>query len=186
MQVKQMALPGLFLIEPEIFDDERGYFLQAWHSREYRDAGLPDSFVQDNLSFSSRGTIRGLHYQKPFTQGKLVFVLSGEVWDIAVDLRAGSPTFGKWEGVMLRGKGHNQLYVSPGFAHGFCVTSEEALLYYKCTDFYSPGNEHGIAWNDPGLGIPWPVEEPIVSPKDGEYSNLDDVPEDLLFSWETR
>lgn len=181
MLVKGLSLPGLFLIEPKIFRDDRGYFLQSWHSREYRDSGLPDVFVQDNLSRSSKGTIRGLHYQKPFTQGKLVYVLEGEVWDVAVDLRVGSPTFAKWKGVTLSGEKHNQLYVPPGFAHGFCVTSREALFCYKCTDFYSPENEHGIAWDDPGLAIEWPVNRPVISAKDAEYPNLADVPEGSLF-----
>ncbi len=181
MRLTELSLPGLTLVEPKVFRDSRGYFLQAWHSKEYRDAGFPDHFAQDNLSLSSKGTIRGLHYQKPFTQGKLVFVLMGVVWDVAVDLRVGSPTFGRWEGVTLSENGHEQLYVPPGFAHGFCVTSKEALVFYKCTDIYSPESEHGVAWDDPGLSIPWPAEEPLISEKDNTYPFLQDIPADKLF-----
>lgn len=183
MRVRELSLPGFFMIEPDIFADCRGYFLQTWHLKEYRDAGLPDSFVQDNLSLSAKGTLRGLHYQKPFTQGKLVFVLRGEVWDVAVDLRVGSPTFGRWEGVTLSEDGHKQLYVPPGFAHGFCVTSEQALFCYKCTDFYSSESENGVAWDDPGLAIPWPESNPVISDKDQGYPNLEDIPKDCLFPW---
>lgn len=184
MHVTELSLPGLLHIEPVFFGDSRGYFLQTWQAREYRDAGLPGSFVQDNLSLSQKGALRGLHYQKPNTQGKLVFVLKGEVWDVAVDLRVGSPTFGRWEAITLKGHTHNQLFVPPGFAHGFCVLSEEALFTYKCTDFYAPHNEHGIIWSDPDLDIPWPVKDPILSPKDGKYPRLREIPQDLLFHWE--
>ncbi len=186
MRVTELALPGLYLIEPRVFGDNRGFFLQTWQSREYLQYGFPGEFLQDNLSFSQQGTLRGLHYQKPNTQGKLVFVLKGEVWDIAVDLRLGSPTFGKWEAIILKGATHNQLYVPPGFAHGFCVLSEEALFYYKCTDFYAPQNEHGIIWNDPDLDIPWPIKDPILSQKDGKYLKLQEIPEEFLFRWETN
>ena len=186
MRVTKLSLPGLLHIEPTFFGDQRGYFLQTWQAREYGESGLPESFVQDNLSLSQKGTLRGLHYQKPNTQGKLVFVLKGEVWDIAVDLRLGSPTFGKWEAVTLKGEAHNQLYVPPGFAHGFCVISEEALFTYKCTDFYAPQNEHGIIWNDPDLGIPWPVKDPILSPKDAKYPRFGQIPEQDLFRWEKK
>ena len=186
MRVTELSLPGLLLIEPVFFGDQRGYFLQTWQAREYLEAGIPDSFVQDNLSLSQKGTLRGLHYQKPNTQGKLVFVLKGEVWDVAVDLRVGSPTFGKWEAVFLKGETHNQLYVPPGFAHGFCVLSDEALFTYKCTDFYAPRNEHGILWNDPDLDIPWPVKDPILSSKDAQYPRLKEIRESLLFRWEAK
>lgn len=184
MITKRKGLHGLIEFMPTHFGDTRGFFLQTWHSREYAEAGVPGIFVQDNLSLSQRGTLRGLHYQKPRTQGKLVFVLSGEVWDVAVDLRKGSPTFGKWEAFTLSEEIHNQLYIPPGFAHGFCVLSEEALFTYKCTDFYAPECEHGIIWNDPDLGIPWPVKDPILSPKDGKYPRLRDIPEESLFKWE--
>ena len=183
MRVTELSLPGLYLIEPRVFGDTRGFFLQTWQSREYLHSGLPGEFLQDNLSFSQQGTLRGLHYQKPNTQGKLVFALKGEVWDVAVDLRLGSPTFGRWEGVVLSAESHNQLYVPPGFAHGFCVTSGEALFYYKCTDLYAPENEHGIAWNDPDLDIPWPVRNPLLSSKDSSNQRLRDIPEELLFRW---
>jgi dTDP-4-dehydrorhamnose 3,5-epimerase len=186
MRVTELSLPGLLHIEPVFFGDSRGYFLQTWQAEKYRAAGLSGSFVQDNLSLSKQGTLRGLHYQKPNTQGKLVFVLKGEVWDVAVDLRLGSPTFGKWEAVTLKGQTHNQLYVPPGLAHGFCVLSEEALFTYKCTDFYAPECEHGIIWNDPDLNIPWPVKNPILSSKDGKYPRFREIPESHLFHWETK
>lgn len=183
MRVTELSLPGLLLIEPIVHGDHRGYFLQAWQQREYLEAGLPGTFVQDNLSLSRKGTLRGLHYQKPNTQGKLVHVILGEVWDVAVDLRLDSPAFGKWEGVTLNGETHNQLYVPPGFAHGFCVTSEEALFTYKCTDFYAPEHEHGLAWNDPDLRIHWPVKDPILSPRDTKYPRLAEIPAEFLFPW---
>ena len=181
MRINELGLKGLFLLQPEVFRDERGFFMETWNTRKYGQLGLLTTFVQDNLSRSSKGTLRGLHYQKPRTQGKLVYVLEGKVWDCSVDLRLDSPTFGKWAGITLDSDSGSQLYIPPGFAHGFCTISEEALFFYKCTDFYSPDDERGIAWNDPQLKIDWPVSNPLLSPKDRGYPNLKEVlPGDLF------
>jgi len=181
LRITEFELKGLFLLQPEVFRDERGFFMETWNARKYGQLGLPATFVQDNLSRSSRGTLRGLHYQKPHSQGKLVSLLKGKVWDVSVDLRLDSPTFGKWAGITLDSDSGSQLYIPPGFAHGFCTLSEEALFFYKCTDFYSPDDERGIAWNDPQLNINWPVSDPLLSSKDRGYPNLGEVlPEDLF------
>ena len=181
MEILTTEFPGLILIKPKIFGDARGYFYELWNKERYENAGITENFVQDNVSFSSRGVLRGLHYQKPYTQGKLVSVLMGEVWDVVVDLRRSSPTFGKWQGFSLTGKRKEQLYVPRGFAHGFCVLSETALFQYKCTDKYSPESEHGIIWSDKTLNIPWPVQNPIISPKDIKHPNFKDLDSELLF-----
>lgn len=181
MEILTTEFPGLVLIKPKIFGDARGYFYESWNKERYVSAGIVEDFVQDNVSFSSRGVLRGLHYQKPYTQGKLVSVLMGEVWDVVVDLRRSSPTFGKWQGFTLTGEHKEQLFVPCGFAHGFCVLSETALFQYKCTDKYSPNSEHGIIWNDPTLAIPWPVENPIISEKDIKHPNLSELNDSLLF-----
>ncbi len=166
MKITPLALPEVLLIEPDVFGDERGYFLETWNRRRYREAGLEIEFVQDNLSFSRKGVLRGLHFQFPHPQGKLVQVLKGRVFDVAVDLRLGSPTFGKWVGVELSEENHYQLYIPEGFAHGFYVL-EEALLAYKCTDLYHPECDKTLLWNDPEIAIPWPLSgQPILSPKD--------------------
>jgi dTDP-4-dehydrorhamnose 3,5-epimerase len=162
----QVELPEVLLIEPQVFGDERGFFKETFHADRYREAGMPLPFVQDNTSRSRHGILRGLHLQNPYTQGKLVSVLEGEVFDVAVDVRVGSPRFGKWVGVTLSAQNHRQLYVPPGFAHGFLVTSEFALFVYKCTDLYHPECELGVAFDDPALGIRWPVAAPIVGDKD--------------------
>ena len=175
MNVIHTSLPGLLIIEPKVFRDQRGFFLEIWNLKRYREAGIDEVFVQDNLSFSRSGVLRGLHYQYPDTQGKLVYVLQGEVFDVAVDIRASSPTFGKWEGVVLSGENKRQLFVPKGFAHGFCVLSDTALFAYKCTAFYNPSVERGILWNDPEIGIDWPVSDPILSDKDQEYCSLRDL-----------
>jgi dTDP-4-dehydrorhamnose 3,5-epimerase len=166
MEVIAQELPEVLLIKPRVFGDERGYFIETFHGERYRDSGLRLPFVQDNLSRSRHGTLRGLHLQQPHGQGKLVSVLEGEVFDVAVDVRIGSPTFGRWVGVSLSDKNHHQLYVPPGFAHGFCVTSENALFAYKCTDVYHPECEVGIAYDDPKLSIAWPIAAPLVGAKD--------------------
>ena len=166
MNVRETDLPGVLVVEPDVFGDERGFFLETWNRTRYENAGLPGNFVQDNLSFSSRGVLRGLHFQNPHPQGKLVHVLQGEVFDVAVDIRVGSPTFGRWVGVSLSSENKRQLWVPEGFAHGFVVTSETALFSYKCTDFYHREAEAGVLWNDPEIGINWPVEEPTLSDKD--------------------
>jgi len=144
-------LPGVLVLEPDVFSDERGFFLETWNSARYEDAGVPGPFVQDNVSFSKKGILRGLHFQHPQSQGKLVQVLSGEVVDVAVDIRVGSVTFGQWVSEVLSDANHRQMYIPPGFAHGYCVTSETALFSYKCTAFYNPAAEGGIIWNDPDL-----------------------------------
>jgi len=166
MQVIRTAIPDVLLFKPKVFGDQRGYFMETFQAKRYSEAGIEALFVQDNLSFSRRGVLRGLHYQNPNPQGKLVCVLQGEVFDVAVDLRRDSPTFGHWVGEYLSAENHYQLWVPEGFAHGFCVTSDYALFAYKCTAYYDPGAEQSLLWNDPDLEIPWPVERPEVSAKD--------------------
>jgi dTDP-4-dehydrorhamnose 3,5-epimerase len=168
-------IPGLIIIEPRVLGDARGFFVETWHEARYGEVGVPARFVQDNVSFSARGVLRGLHFQNPKAQGKLVTVLQGEAFDVAVDIRVGSPTFGRAIEVVLSGENKRQMYIPPGFAHGFCVTSESALFMYKCTDFYAPEAEKGIAWNDPDLGIRWPAEQPTLSAKDSNYPRLKDL-----------
>ncbi len=180
MNVLETKLPGVLIIEPDVFGDARGYFMETWQRDRYAQAGLPIHFVQDNLSFSTRGVLRGLHFQNPNSQGKLVFVLQGEVFDVAVDIRAGSPTFGQWVGVTLSSENKRQLYIPEGFAHGFCVTSDTALFAYKCTDFYNPAAEGGIIWNDPDIGIDWPVKRPVLSEKDSVYRRLKNISRERL------
>lgn len=175
MRVIPQSIPDVLLIEPQVFGDERGFFLETWHAQRYADAGLTIPFVQDNVSRSSRGVLRGLHLQHPHDQGKLVWVVEGEVFDVAVDVRIGSPTFGKWVFASLSDKNHCQLYIPPGFAHGFCVVSESALFSYKCTDLYQPTCELGVAFDDPALGIPWPVDHPVINAKDKSYPPLSAV-----------
>ncbi|MDB4987316.1 MAG: dTDP-4-dehydrorhamnose 3,5-epimerase [Myxococcaceae bacterium] len=166
MEVIPQAIPEILLIKPKVFGDERGYFVETYQLERYVKSGLATPFVQDNLSRSRHGTLRGLHLQEPHGQGKLVSVVEGEVFDVAVDVRVGSPTFGTWVGVLLSDKNHYQLWVPPGFAHGFCVTSENALFSYKCTDLYHPETEVGVAFDDPQLAISWPVAAPLVGAKD--------------------
>lgn len=173
MKVTQLDIAGVLLIEPTVFRDPRGLFCETFHAQRYAEAGITELFVQDNYSRSIRGTLRGLHYQDPHAQGKLVMVLDGSVYDVVVDIRRGSPTFGKWHGLELSADNSRQLYVPPGCAHGFCVTSQEAAFLYKCTDFYSPKNERGIIWNDPTLAISWPVSAPILSLKDQAFRTLE-------------
>jgi dTDP-4-dehydrorhamnose 3,5-epimerase len=166
MKVTQTALPGVLLIEPKLFRDARGHFLESWNRARYADVGLDADFVQDNVSRSGRGVLRGLHFQHPQPQGKLVSALTGEVWDVVVDVRAGSPTFGRWEAFTLSAENARQLWVPRGYAHGFVVRSESAVVGYKCDDFYAPECEQTLLWSDPALGIAWPVEAPLLSEKD--------------------
>jgi dTDP-4-dehydrorhamnose 3,5-epimerase len=180
VNVRKTKLPGVLVLEPKVFGDERGYFLETWRSTRYEEAGIPGPFVQDNISFSRKGILRGLHFQYPQSQGKLVQVLAGEVLDVAVDVRIGSPSFGQWVGERLSESNHRQMYIPPGLAHGYCVISETAFFSYKCTDFYNPATEIGIIWNDPELNIDWPVAEPILSPKDASYPRLKDLPPEQL------
>ncbi|MFL5311208.1 MAG: dTDP-4-dehydrorhamnose 3,5-epimerase [Myxococcales bacterium] len=172
MRILNTDLPGVLLVEPDVFRDGRGYFLETFHERKYREAGIPHSFVQDNQSRSIRGTLRGLHAQLRKQQGKLVRALQGEIFDVAVDIRPGSPTFGKWTGTKLSGDDFRQLFIPPGFAHGFCVLSETAEVAYKCTDFYDRADEIGLRWNDPAVGIAWPIRDPLLSQKDAELPTL--------------
>lgn len=157
MQIIETPIDGLLEIYPKVFGDRRGFFLETWQKQRYKEAGINYQFVQDNRSFSSKGTLRGLHFQKRFPQGKLVSVIFGEVFDVAVDLRKGSDTFGKWFGLILTGEKCNQLWIPPGFAHGFYVLSETAFFEYKCTDYYHPEDEAVILWNDKNIGIDWPL-----------------------------
>ena len=176
MKISETELPGVLLLEPKRFGDDRGFFMELFQEKRYAEAGIPGPFVQDNFSRSAKGILRGLHFQQPHAQGKLVQVFAGAVYDVAVDIRRGSPTFGRWVGMELSADNRRQLWVPPGFAHGFCVLSESADFHYKCTDFYSPASEHGIAWDDPDLGIPWPVKSPLLSPKDSVAPRLKDAP----------
>lgn len=181
MNVLPCKLAGLLEIEPKVFGDPRGFLMELWNQQRYRDAGLSASWVQDNLSLSRRHTLRGLHFQNPHAQGKLVSVLQGEVFDVAVDIRRSSPTFGQWHGLLLTGDNRRQLFTPPGFAHGFVVLSDAALVHYKCTAFYSPGDELSMLWNDPALAIQWPVENPVLSAKDARGRLLADIPAERLF-----
>ena len=181
MKVTTCDLPGLLIIEPDVFGDNRGFFLESWSRQRYREAGLDFDFVQDNFSLSRRGTLRGLHFQNPLAQGKLVSVLQGEVFDVGVDIRRGSPTFGRWFGMTLSAENKRQFYLPPGFAHGFLVLSEMALFHYKCTDYYSPKDEQGFRWDDPDVGIKWPVENPILSQRDAAAPRLHAIPPEKLF-----
>jgi len=174
------SLAGVLIIEPEVFRDGRGFFLETFQQEKYAEGGIDKIFVQDNLSHSTRGTLRGLHYQLKHPQGKLVHVVTGEIFDVAVDIRRGSPTFGQWEGVYLSAENHRQIYVPEGFAHGFCVLSDTANVMYKCTDFYTPGDEYGILWSDPVIGIDWPLASAILSDKDSKNLGLGKIQENLL------
>ena len=171
-------IQGLYVIEPTVFKDERGYFVETYNQNDMKEAGLDMVFVQDNQSMSTRGVLRGLHFQKQFPQGKLVRVVRGKVFDVAVDLRSDSKTYGKWFGVELSAENMKQFYIPEGFAHGFLVLSDEAEFCYKCTDFYHPGDEGGLAWNDPEIGVEWPLEEGvdlIISEKDQKWKGLKDT-----------
>jgi dTDP-4-dehydrorhamnose 3,5-epimerase len=179
MKVRETELPGVLLIEPTVFKDPRGFFYESWSQSRYAKAGIPGPFVQDNVSCSTQGTLRGLHLQYPHAQGKLVHVLAGEVFDVAVDTRIGSPHFGQWTGVVLSEKNGYQLYVPPGFAHGFCVISDTALLAYKCTDHYHREAEITVAWNDPDVAIHWPIAAPVLSKKDEAGRRLETLYSEL-------
>ncbi|MHC4973456.1 MAG: dTDP-4-dehydrorhamnose 3,5-epimerase [Planctomycetota bacterium] len=180
MKVEPTTLPGVLLIEPTIHRDERGWFLETFRRERYAEHGIAGPFVQDSLSFSRRGVLRGLHLQWPRAQGKLVYVAEGEVFDVAVDVRRDSPTFRQWVGHLLSAADGRQMWIPPGFAHGFLVTSEAALLAYKCTEAYDPGGELAIRWNDPALGIEWPAEGPVLSPRDAAAPLLSEIEPALL------
>jgi dTDP-4-dehydrorhamnose 3,5-epimerase len=180
MNVVETSLPGVLIIEPKVFGDERGFFMETWNGRRYEEAGLPGRFVQDNLSYSARGVLRGLHFQNPQPQGKLISVVRGEVFDVAVDVRVGSPTFGEWTSVTLSAENKRQFYVPPDFAHGFLVTGEDAIFFYKCTDYYAPSSEGILLWNDPEIGIEWPTDAPTLSERDGKAPPLREMLEGSL------
>lgn len=175
MKVVATPLAGVFLIEPAVHADSRGFFMETWHRKRFAEAGLESDFVQDNHSRSNRGALRGLHFQEPHAQVKLVRVVQGEVFDVCVDVRRGSPTFGKAYWATLSAENRTQMWIPAGFAHGFVTTSETAEFVYKCSDFYSAKDERGIRWNDPALAIPWPVKDPIVSKKDESLPFLKDL-----------
>lgn len=179
MRFRPLELAGVVLVEPDVFRDERGFFLETYHQEKYRDGGLPETFVQDNHSFSAHGVLRGLHAQLRRPQGKLVRAILGEIFDVAVDIRPESPTFGRWVGATLSGENLHQLYIPPGYAHGFCVLSETAHVQYKCTELYDRNDEIGIVWNDPEIGIEWPLKDPLLNPKDREAPRLAEIVQKL-------
>jgi dTDP-4-dehydrorhamnose 3,5-epimerase len=179
MKVRTTALQGVLLIEPQVHGDDRGFFLETWHAERYPAAGIPAEFVQDNHSRSVRGTLRGLHYQISQAQGKLIQAIAGEIFDVAVDLRRSSPSFGRWVGACLSGDNHHQLWVPPGFAHGFLVVSETADVLYKCTNAYAPQHERVLRWDDPAVGVQWPLPgetAPLLSARDAAGALLRDAP----------
>ncbi len=180
MRFLETELPGVILVEPQVHRDTRGFFVETYHAPRYREGGVDGVFVQDNHSQSTRGALRGLHGQFPHGQGKLLRVIQGEVYDVAVDVRRGSPAYGKHVAVSLSAENFLQIYIPPGFVHGFCVTSDVAQVEYKCTDVYRPEDEFAVAWNDPDLGIVWPLDDPILSPKDRDAPRLRDVQERLI------
>jgi dTDP-4-dehydrorhamnose 3,5-epimerase len=180
MKIDETGLPGLLLIEPKCFRDDRGFFLEAFQGRRYREAGITDEFVQDNHSHSRKGVLRGLHFQIRNPQAQLVGIIRGRIFDVAVDMRPDSPTFGRWYGVELSEERPRQLYMAPGFGHGFCVLSDSADILYKVTEIYNPNDEAGVVWNDRDIGIRWPIESPLVSPRDAAYPGMRELSRDML------
>ena len=186
MKVLPTSLLEVRIIEPDVFADNRGFLMEIYHEERYREARVEGPVVQVNLSHSVRGTLRGLHYQLRRPQGKLIQVVRGAIFDVAVDIRRGSPTFGRWTGIELSEENRRQLFVPGGFAHGFCVLSDTADVIYGCTELYDPQDEGGILWSDPALGIGWPISDPIVSPKDGRLPCLSDLPRERLPLYEAK
>ncbi|MCF7985108.1 MAG: dTDP-4-dehydrorhamnose 3,5-epimerase [Thiohalocapsa sp.] len=181
MKATALDIPDVLLLEPRVFGDQRGYFFESWQRDRYAEAGIAGEFVQDNQAYSGRGILRGLHIQNPYGQGKLVQVIRGEVFDVAVDVRRGSPHFGRWVGAFLSGENKHQLWVPSGFLHGYLVVSEDALFSYKCTDLYHPETQFAVRWNDPDIGIDWPSgAEPVLSEKDRDAPLLRDIPQERL------
>lgn len=183
MTFRPAPLPGVVVVEPQVFGDARGSFMETYHAGKFAEAGIGEAFVQDNHSVSRRGVLRGLHFQARLPQGKLVRVIRGEIFDVAVDLRRGSPRFGRWHGEVLSAANRRMLYVPPGFAHGFCALSDQAAVLYKCTELYVPELDRGVRWDDPDLGIAWPVTGPVLSEKDARWPRLRDVPGEDLALW---
>jgi dTDP-4-dehydrorhamnose 3,5-epimerase len=175
MKITETELPGVLIIEPQVFRDERGFFLESFHAERYREAGIDMAFVQDNHSRSRKGVLRGLHFQRRHPQGKLVRASRGSIFDVAADIDPASPTFGQYVGVTLSDENHRQMWIPPGFAHGFCVLSDEADFEYKCTDLYYPNDEGGVLWSDPDLNIQWPLSDPLLSAKDLALPSLADL-----------
>lgn len=184
MEVIKTKLDGCLIIRPKIFADERGFFLETYQEKRYQEAGINERFVQDNRSRSTQNVLRGLHFQKNKPQGKLVTVIEGEVFDVAIDLRPNSKTFGQYESVILTSDNKLQFYVPPGFAHGFCVISPTAEFQYKCTDYYDPEDESGLIWNDPDIGVEWPINDPILSSKDEKQPLLSQIKNKILKGWD--
>lgn len=184
MNILKTDLEGVLIIEPDVFRDDRGFFMETYHQAKYEAVGIKFNFIQDNLSYSVKGTLRGLHYQFPNPQAKLVQVIQGQVFDVAVDVRRGSATFGEWTGVYLSHQNKRQLYIPEGFAHGFCVLSETALFSYKCSHPYAPASERGILWSDPAIGVDWPVKSPLLSDKDNNLPCLRDLSSECLMMYE--
>jgi dTDP-4-dehydrorhamnose 3,5-epimerase len=180
LQKLSTSLPEVWELQPKVFRDARGIFLETYHQQKFSDIGIPEVFVQDNHSCSAKGTLRGIHYQLRHPQAKLCRVIEGEVLDVAVDVRVGSPQFGKWTSVVLSADRQNQIFIPQGFAHGFVALSDSVQFLYKCTDFYDPAGEYGIIWNDPGLAISWGVANPLVSEKDAKLSTLAAMPREFL------
>lgn len=180
MKIIETSLPGCVVIEPAVFCDERGVFFETWNAERFGRHGLPTRFVQSNVSTSVRGVLRGLHYQWPRPQGKLVSVLEGEVFDVAMDIRRGSPTFGRWEAVVLSAENRRQFWIPEGFAHGFAVLSERAMFSYLCTDVYVKEADAGVRWNDASIAVDWPVSDPVLSAKDANAPFLEQIAEDRL------
>ncbi len=180
LQIIKTVLPDVYIFEPDVFRDGRGFFIEMYNQKKYTEVGLTGAFVQDNHSHSTKNILRGLHYQLNHPQGKLVFVLKGKVFDVAVDIRRGSPTFGHWVGEILSEENKRQMFIPEGFAHGFCVLSDVVDFCYKCTDFYHPEDDRGINWKDETINIDWPVTDPILSEKDNNLPRLHDLPEELL------
>jgi dTDP-4-dehydrorhamnose 3,5-epimerase len=181
VEVVETRIPGVLILKPRVFGDPRGWFMETWQSERYAEHGLPERFVQDNQAYSERGVLRGLHIQNPYGQGKLVQVVKGAVFDVAVDVRRGSPWFGQWVGVELTETNHHQFYVPVGFAHGYLVLSENAIFSYKCTDFYHPETQFSVRWDDPGIAIEWPGDvTPILAEKDQFAPYLSDIPLEQL------
>ena len=184
MKILRTELDGVFILEPVVFSDDRGFFMETYQKENYIKLGISVDFAQDNLSFSRSETLRGLHFQHPHGQAKLVQVLFGHVFDVTVDIRNGSPTFGQWIGIHLSDDNKRQIFIPEGFAHGFCVLSGTALFSYKCSDLYAPDCEGGVLWSDPDIGIDWPVKKPILSEKDARYPRLKDIEVDRLPGYE--
>jgi dTDP-4-dehydrorhamnose 3,5-epimerase len=180
LKIERTDIPGIVVIEPQVFTDDRGSFFETFQAARYADAGIPERFPQDNRSVSRKGVLRAFHYQIEHPQGHLVTLTHGTIYDVGVDLRPGSPTFGRWYATTLTADPPRQIFHPPGVAHGFCVLSDSADIWYKCSDLYHAGDEGGLLWSDPDLGIPWPLHNPVIHPRDAAFPRLRDIPKDRL------